>query len=80
MATSVKEAKNTVVEKPRRQMDGVGDPVFRPERACNYLDISKATLWRLVKSQKLPPPLKLSSQARGWRLSDLDTYLQAVER
>jgi len=53
-----------------------GDPVFRPDRVCGYLDISRATLWRLVQAGKLPPPLKLSLQARGWRLSVLNHFLE----
>lgn len=58
----------------------VGDPALRPERVCGYLDISRATLWRLVQAGKLPPPLKLSLQARGWRLSVLNEFLEGARR
>lgn len=55
------------------------DPVLRPNRACSYLDISRATLYRLVQAGKLPPPLKLSTQACGWRLSVLNNLLSNAE-
>ena len=40
--------------------------IYRPARAAAFLDISRATLWRLAKAGQLPPPIKLSSQAVGW--------------
>jgi prophage regulatory protein len=59
-----------------KQKPLIGDPVLRPDRTCAYLGISRATLWRLVKAGKLPQPLNLTSHARGWRLSELEKFLQ----
>ncbi|MGE0156171.1 MAG: helix-turn-helix transcriptional regulator [Geobacter sp.] len=63
----------------KNQVKDIGDPVLRPRRACAYLDISRATLYRLIQAGKLPPPLKLSTQARGWRLSVLNSLLSDAE-
>lgn len=48
--------------------------VLRPKHAAIYLAISIATLWRLIKSDKLKT-IKLSTRCTGVLKSDLDAYL-----
>lgn len=46
---------------------------FLPDKAVAVrYSISRASVWRLVKSGDLPPPIKLSPGCTRWRLSDLE--------
>lgn len=47
---------------------------FRPKQSANYLSISIATFWRLVKAGELKT-IKLSTRCTGVLKSDLDAYL-----
>lgn len=47
---------------------------FRPKQSANYLAISIATFWRLVKAGELKT-IKLSARCTGVLKSDLDAYL-----
>lgn len=49
--------------------------IYRRKRAAEYLGLSVATLHRLVQRGELPPPIRLSVQASGWRLADLDAFI-----
>lgn len=49
--------------------------IYRPARAAAFLDVSRSTVWRLVKAGLLPPPIKLSSQAVGWTEQTLLDYV-----
>ncbi|MDD2893186.1 MAG: AlpA family phage regulatory protein [Halothiobacillaceae bacterium] len=40
--------------------------IYRPARAAAFLDVSRSTVWRLVKAGHLPPPIKIGAQAVGW--------------
>ena len=54
--------------------------IIRAAEVVEMLAISRTTLWRLIKAGKFPPPLKLSVRARGWRLSDVEAWLDSRER
>lgn len=56
------------------------DPVLRPQESAQYLGISKASLYRLERSGKLARHLVLGPTVSGWRLSDLNAYLDALPR
>ena len=47
---------------------------LRPKQSANYLAVSIATFWRLVKAGELKT-IKLSSRCTGVLKSDLDAYL-----
>ena len=38
--------------------------------------ISRATIWRWVKNNKFPRPIKLGAGSTRWRLSDLEVWEQ----
>jgi predicted DNA-binding transcriptional regulator AlpA len=38
--------------------------------------ISRATIWRWVKNNKFPRPIKLGAGSTRWRLSDLEIWEQ----
>ena len=56
------------------------DPVLRPQESAEYLGISKASLYRLERAGKLARHLVLGPTASGWRLSDLNAYLDSLPR
>ncbi len=45
--------------------------VLRSPAAAKMLGISRTTLWRYEKEGRIPPALRLSERAKGWRLADL---------
>lgn len=51
--------------------------ILRRQEAANYLGISLPSLHRLVALGDLQPPIKLTRQASGWRLSDLDAFIES---
>jgi len=42
--------------------------------------LSKATLWRLVKTGDFPQPIKLSERAVGWKASEIDAWIESRPR
>jgi prophage regulatory protein len=51
------------------------DRVFRPAEAATKLGVGRSTLYRLIKLQLLPRPIKTGVRASGWLESTLDEYL-----
>lgn len=52
------------------------EPRFlRAKEAAQYLSISKATLYRLVQKEALPPPTKLTEAVSVWDRRDLDHFV-----
>ena len=51
--------------------------IVRTSEVLEATGLSRTTLWRLVNSGDFPQPLKLSSQARGWRIEDVEAWLEA---
>jgi prophage regulatory protein len=37
--------------------------------------LSKSTIYKMVKDGKFPKPVQLSERATGWRVSDVDAWL-----
>ncbi len=56
-----------------------GDPILRPRAASAYTGLTRSSLYRLVESGDLPPPIKLTKQSSGWRLSTLEAFLAKRE-
>lgn len=56
--------------------------ILRPDRAAEMLGISRQLLWKLAKRGLIAQPVKVSENATGWLLSDLQTYVAklAAER
>jgi predicted DNA-binding transcriptional regulator AlpA len=44
------------------------------------INYSKATLWRKVKAETFPPPVKLSSQRFAWTRESILKYIEHLER
>jgi predicted DNA-binding transcriptional regulator AlpA len=50
--------------------------IIRPANAAKWLGVSKATFWRIVQRGDLQT-VKISNNATGVRLSDLEAYIAA---
>ena len=51
------------------------DPIYRPKKAMEYLDVKRTTLYQWVRTGILVAPIKLGPRARGWRKSQLDAFI-----
>jgi prophage regulatory protein len=49
----------------------------RLKKLITFLPFSRATLWRLVKSEKFPRQIKLSERVSAWRVEDIRAWMQA---
>lgn len=53
--------------------------LLNSQEVCEYLKISKATLWRYVASGKIPQPKRLSRSILLWNKSTLDESLGLID-
>lgn len=69
-------------ENQQARAGGIGDPVLRPSAAASYLGIAPSTLYDWLNARsprhdaKFPRPICLGGRARGFRLSQLDSWLE----
>jgi excisionase family DNA binding protein len=42
------------------------------------LSISSRSVWRLVATRELPPPVRLGRRVVRWRLADIRAYLDSL--
>ncbi|MDA8447170.1 helix-turn-helix transcriptional regulator [Paracidovorax valerianellae] len=62
-------------------MDTLTEPshsVYRIARACQKLDVSRSTVYRLVKDKKLVL-VKLGERASGITVTSMNRYIQQLE-
>lgn len=52
-------------------------PLLTATDTAEYLSIGVSTLWRYVKSSRVPPPIKVGAATR-WRRSDLDAHIESL--
>ena len=52
------------------------DKVLSAEQACDWLNISRTTLYRITNKGDVPK-IKLSPRRVGWRINDLIRYVEA---
>jgi prophage regulatory protein len=52
--------------------------ILRVEEVANYLSLSKATIYRLIKSGDFPPSIKLSTRRVGWKKETVDAWLDKL--
>lgn len=55
----------------------VTGPILRQRDASAYMGISRSTFYRLVSEGELPPPINLTSNAKGFPKPWLDAVLEA---
>ena len=54
--------------------------IVRREEVSKLTGIARATIYKKVKDGSFPPPIRLGARSVGWRLSDIDDWLQDPER
>ena len=52
------------------------DKVLSAKQACDWLNISRTTLYRITNKGDVPK-IKLSPRRVGWRITDLVKYVDA---
>jgi len=55
----------------------LGLELLREAELRSRIKLSHSTIWRLVRAGKFPPPLQLSTRAKGWRAADIEAWLAA---
>ncbi len=63
-------------------MDGelIGRKVLRLPEVCQVSGLSRSTIYKKIAEGGFPAPVRLSSRAVGWRLADLDAWIESPER
>jgi prophage regulatory protein len=56
------------------------DMLLRIDTVCTITGLSIATVYRLLAKGDFPRPLKITSHARAWRLSEVMDWIDARER
>ncbi len=51
--------------------------ILNIKEVSRYVDLSRATIYRLMRKDMFPKPLKLSLNRVGWILDDVDKWLNA---
>ncbi len=54
--------------------------MLRPAEAARFLGVSVQTAYRWAAIGRLPRPLKLGPRTSGWRLADLQAFLDRMEQ
>ena len=49
--------------------------ILNIKEVCEYLSITRTTLWRLEKEESFPKPIMILSQKK-WKRSEIDEYLE----
>ncbi len=51
--------------------------LLREKQVLLYVPISRAELWKRVKENRFPSPIKLSAKISAWRSQDIAALLQS---
>ena len=52
--------------------------ILRPDKAAAYVGVSKNTMYRWLREKpSLPRLVKIGERCSGWRVADLDAWLDA---
>lgn len=52
------------------------DQVLRLPEVCRMTALSRSTVYKLIQEGDFPPPIKLTVRSSGWRLSEIQGWLQ----
>lgn len=53
------------------------DRILSQREVCGYVGLSRTTIWRLVRKQLFPPPIKLSPNRIGWTRLAIAGWLES---
>ena len=54
--------------------------IVRRVEVSQLTGLARATIYQKVKERSFPAPIRLGARAVGWRLKDIDDWLQDPER
>ena len=54
--------------------------IVRRDEVTRLTGLARATIYKQIKDGLFPKPIRLGVRSVGWRLTDVDTWLQAPER
>lgn len=54
--------------------------IIRKSELSRMLGLSHPTIWRKVKDGELPAPIRLGKNSIGWKLSEVNAWLDSRER
>lgn len=55
-----------------------GDELMSSQMVAERLDVSIRTLWRLVKAQKFPAPIRFNRKLVKWKRSEVEAFFAAL--
>ena len=58
----------------------VRDVLLRIDTVCGITGLSVPTIYRLMSRNEFPRPVKITSTARAWRLSEVTAWVDSRER
>jgi prophage regulatory protein len=58
----------------------VRDVLIRIANVCAITGLSVPTIYRLMSREKFPRPVKITSTARAWKLSEITAWVDSRER
>lgn len=47
----------------------------QPELLRDYVPLDRSTIWRLVKAEKFPAPIRIGDRRLAWRESDVQRWI-----
>jgi len=51
--------------------------LWRLNRVCKYVGLSKSTIYLMIKSGKFPAPIKISTRAVAWRSDQITGWINS---
>ena len=54
--------------------------IIRIDEVSQLTGLARSTIYKKVSEGSFPPPVRLGTRSVGWRLTDIDLWLQAPER
>ncbi|MBQ0824367.1 AlpA family phage regulatory protein [Microvirga sp. HBU67558] len=56
------------------------DRIVRWPEVRQQIGLSRTTVWRKIREQDFPAPVRLTNHSIGWRQSDLDGWLASRQK
>ena len=48
-------------------------------QVSSLVNLSKTSIWQMVKEKKFPAPLKIGQRARAWKAADIDKWINSLK-
>src|SRR5262245_19116736 len=64
-------------QQPRAPPQDFGDRILRERKVCERLDLSHATIWRMIQRGDFPAPVRLGPQSVGWIEREVNDWIAA---